>query len=362
VSKPLKVLVFPRDPNPYQELLYAPMRSKGVTVNYLEGPTPSQTLNLLLIPTMLFIRRLQGYRVLHIHWTYSFTLPWNKKLGRIPLQMLAGWCWRKAHLLGYRIVWTAHNVLPHEQLFWNDAAAHRRLGNEADVIICHNAAVREQLEDIGVQNKCIKTIPHGSYVGVYPDTISRSDAREQLHLPADDTVLLFFGIIRPYKGIEQLMEAFTSLNPVQRKNVTLLVAGRPDSSQLLRQLRYEQRKYRNDIKLVLKFIPDDEVQLYFRAADFTVLPYQNSTTSGVAILAFSFNCPIIAPQQMAFMGLPGAAQITYPAGQIADGLCQAIASSAAKRTRMAKAAEEYAEALSWQKIAKRTLAIFEKLQ
>jgi glycosyltransferase involved in cell wall biosynthesis len=357
----MKVLVFPRDPNPYQELLYEPIREVGVTVDYVEGPTPSQTLNVLCIPGMLFIKRLQGYRLLHIHWTYAFTLPWAQRAGRLPMQLLAKFTWRMAHMLGYRLVWTAHNVLPHEQLFWNDEAAHRRLGNEADVIIAHNSAVREQLADIGVTRTPIKIIPHGSYVGAYPDTVTRAAARRRLHIPEDDTVLLCFGHIRPYKGIEALLESFEALPAGERKGLTLLVAGPPADAALVRRLRYMQRKYRQGIKLAIGYVPDDEVQLYFRAADFTVLPYVASTTSGVAVLAFSFDCPIIAPNQTAFSDLPGTAQILFDSDRLPQALTDAIHTPAAKRARMAKAAGEYAAALNWPAIARKTHKLFSAL-
>jgi glycosyltransferase involved in cell wall biosynthesis len=357
----MKILVFPRDPNPYQELLYAPIREVGITVSYLEGPTPSQTLNLLCMPGMLMVRRLQGYRLLHVHWTHPFSLPWAQRAGRLPMQLLAGCIWRFSRLIGYRLVWTAHNVLPHEQLFWNDESAHRTLGNHAHAIITHTSAVREQLAEIGVHNPCIKTIPHGSYVGVYPDTVSREAARRHLHIPADDTVLLAFGHIRAYKGIEALLAAFESLPADDRRSVTLLVAGPPADTQLVRRLRYVQRKYRRNCKLFLAYVPDDEVQYYFRAADFTVLPYVASTTSGVAILSFSFGCPIIAPNQTAFSDLPGTAQVLFDDGRLAHALQQAIQTTDAQRRRMARAAREYAAALSWRAIARRTHKLFSAL-
>jgi glycosyltransferase involved in cell wall biosynthesis len=356
----MKILAFPRDTNPYQELLYAPMRAAGTTVAYLDGPTHSQTLNVLLIPIMLLLRRLQGYRVLHIHWTYQFMLPWAKKLGRLPMQVLASLCWSTAHFLGYRIVWTAHNVVPHERQFWNDIHASRRLGNAADAIITHTNGAREQLAAIGVRTNAVHTIPHGSYVGVYADTVSQAAARKRLQLPAEGTVLLFFGMIRRYKGVEQLLEAITSLSSAERKRVTLLVAGKPGDQQMVHELQRARRAHPDLIKLLLRYIPDSEVQFYFRAADFTVLPYQESTTSGVALLALSFGCPIITPHQAAFLDLPPTAQLAYTPGTLAGSLRRAEKTSLTMRSRMSKAAMAYAAELSWDVIAKRTLAVFEK--
>jgi beta-1,4-mannosyltransferase len=360
MSKQPKVLAFPRDPNPYQELLYSPMREQGVVIDYLEGPTGSQTVNLLLLPLMLIYRRLQGYSVLHVHWTWPFYLPWAKEAGRLPVQLLAGLCWRITKLLGYRLIWTAHNALPQDKHFFNDKRAHRVLGNLANVVITHNGAAEEQLKAIGVRTnkKHIKIIPHGSYVGAYPDTVSRKDARRKLNIPEDDIVLLLFGLIRPYKGVEQFLAAYDFLPDADKKHLTVVVAGPPRDEGLVRQLRSARQKSSKKIRLDLKFISEKDVQFYFRSADFTVLPYQASTTSGVALLAMSFGCPVIVPKQPAFAGLPTDAQVSYEIDGLLAALHNAIRIPKGRQKNMSAAASEYATALSWPQIAKRTMYYF----
>ncbi len=356
-----KVLIFPRDPNPYQELLYGPMRRAGMTADYLPCPTRSQTLNLLCFSAVLLYKRLRGYNILHVHWTYTFTLPWARRAGGLAMQMLAAGTWIFARWCGYRIVWTAHNVLPHEPQFFDDAVASRRLASAASVVIAHTSAAREQLQAIGAGDTPIRIIPHGSYVDVYPHTVTRFEARQQLHIPHSAPVILCFGIIRPSKGVEQLLEAYHSLSDADKQNLTLVFAGAPINSQLVRALRTAQRRAGKRIKLVLKHIPDDEVQLYFSAADFAVLPYQCSTTSGVALLAFSFGCPIIAPNMAAFSDLPNAAQILFDDDRLSYALRDALHTSPARRQRMSKAAQEYADALSWNVISRKTRKVFAAL-
>src|SRR4051812_40908626 len=126
----LKVVVFPQDSNPYQELLYAPMRAKGVEVTYLAaantGPLRAATLGTRLLLHLLRLR-LSGYSILHIHWLYSLgvpsAVPFSKQLTFIrSMVFIVG-----ARLLGYHLVWTAHNVLPHSPVTSNDLLVRRQL-------------------------------------------------------------------------------------------------------------------------------------------------------------------------------------------------------------------------------------------
>ena len=75
----MKLLVFPRDPNPYQGLLYGEMQRLGVHVSYIGGLTPSRTLNLLLLPLELAARRMSGARVIHLHWVFAFGFPGGRR-------------------------------------------------------------------------------------------------------------------------------------------------------------------------------------------------------------------------------------------------------------------------------------------
>ncbi|HSN74173.1 MAG TPA: glycosyltransferase [Anaerolineae bacterium] len=155
----------------------------------------------------------------------------------------------------------------------------------------------------------IAVIPHGHYIDAYPNTISRNDARRALHLPASLTVnhspftinrsltLLFLGLLRPYKGLEELLPAFRSLPD---PNAALLIAGRPRPSdyaaRLAAQVSDDPR-----VRWHPHFVPAAEVQLWMNAADAVVLPYRQITTSGAAMLAWSFGKPVIAPALPAFV-------------------------------------------------------------
>jgi len=167
----MKILAFPRDPNPYQELLYAPMRAQGVTVSYLDGLTPSETLNLLTWIPLLVYYRFRGYSVFHMHWAYRLVPNisiWRTSIGKSVLYAhYIAFLWA-IKFLGYRLVWTAHNVTPHEPLFADDMAARKHLVDAADVVIVHSDRTIQELKENNLTPHRIVMIPQGSYVGEYP--------------------------------------------------------------------------------------------------------------------------------------------------------------------------------------------------
>jgi glycosyltransferase involved in cell wall biosynthesis len=353
----MKILAFPRDANPYQELLYGPIREQGVTVAYLEGPSGSHTLNLLCIPLLLLMHRLRGFTVLHVHWTYPFYIPgWKQAWARTLLECWAAICWLWARVLGMKIVWTAHNTRPHEPIFGNDTRAQRFLARLVSGLIVHTPAAAAQLRALGV-TKLPKIISHGSYIGVYPDTLSRAAARKQLGLPATAKVLLSFGLIRPSKGIEQLLEAFQANTD---QNLRLLIVGKALDQSLARKIGAAAEADAR-IAPTLDHIEDDQLQLYFRAADFTVLPYEQATTSGVSLLACSFASPLLVPDKAVFADIPAAARLTYAPGQLGEGVKMASAEKAMDQQAKSSAAASYAAELSWPHIAGQTLVYLRSL-
>ena len=142
-----------------------------------------------------------------------------------------------------------------------------------------------------IQNdKKIVVIPHGNYIGYYKNSISKWEARKELNIDQHSMIFLNFGIIRKYKGIVQLIDTFKSMKYSQFK---LLIVGKPYTDRLKEEvLKCTQNDI--NIKTYLYFIPDDKVQIFFNASDVVVLPYENSLTSGAAILAMSFKKAVIA--------------------------------------------------------------------
>ncbi len=205
-----------------------------------------------------------------------------------------------AKLQGKTIVYTVHNLSSHDvNESWSFVIrrriAHHIVLSLSDHIHAHNHYTRKTLKSVYNRKFGVIVVPLGNYISYYPNQTSRLEARRQLNLPADAFVYLFMGRIRPYKGVEELIDAFKKLK--LSKDQLLIVGRVPDD--------YQERiasLSRNNpaIKLVPEFVPDEAVQLYMNACDICVLPYKNITTSSAAVLALSFGRPVIAPALTSF--------------------------------------------------------------
>ena len=130
-------------------------------------------------------------------------------------------------------------------------------------------------------------LPHPLYD--YGEKLNKKEALETLGLHPNKKTLLFFGLIRDYKGLDILINAFSELD----YSYQLLIAGECRKDKELYEELIVRSKNQN-IRFINKFIPDDEVNLYFSAGDVCVLPYRSATQSGIAAIAYHFEVPIIA--------------------------------------------------------------------
>ena len=324
--------------NPYCDLLYGRLTALGVDVD-----ADAEFCFAWLV------RNRRRVRVLHLHWPEFY---YRGPAGAATVRALAGFlaCLALARVLGYRIVWTIHNALPHEP-HPADRLVRWILMRVARTAV-HSRAARRALPPGG---DLPVVVPHGHYIGAYPDIVSRREARGRLGIAAGDRVLLFFGQVRDYKGIADLVKAFRSVGD---PHVKLVVAGRPAAAadgEALRRLAAGDAR----IQLHLRFILDDEVQIFFRSADFVVLPYRQVLTSGVAILALSFGRPLVVPRLGCLQDLDGGCAILYdPADPL--GLDRALATAGrADPALMAQHARSLAAALEWDGIARAYRAIYD---
>lgn len=359
----MKILVFPKDPNPYQELLYSNMEGldKNIQIKYLTGPTGIQSINLVLLPALLIFYRICGYKIFHIHWFYIFRIPaLDFGIFKIIMEYYCLAILYFTKILGYKLIWTVHEVISHNAISDKDISVSRnisqRLSYIADIKIIHSkSAINEMVENKLNIDHCV-VIPHGSYVGVYPNLITPSEAREKLKIKIDEFVILFFGNIRKYKGIDKLLEAFSLID---NNNVRLIIAGQCKDKSIIRSVYKLQETYK--IIFYDGFVAHEDVAKYFNACDVVCMPFKEITTSGSALLALSFNKPIIAPRIGALIDLP------YDVGFLYDplknnalllNLNKAISSKHLKS--MSNAANRYVESLSWDKIAEKTYKIYQK--
>lgn len=187
-----------------------------------------------------------------------------------------------------KIVCIADNIIPHEHRP-GDTAFTKYFVKPVDAFITMSAKVTTDLT--AFSNKKTKQVVHPLYDN-FGEAVSKKEAREKLGLPLDKKIILFFGFIRKYKGLDLLLEAMKD-ERIRQSGILLLVAGefyekKEDYDELIRKYNiYDQLILRTD------FIADSEVRYYLSAADFVIQPYRNATQSGVTPLAYHFEKPML---------------------------------------------------------------------
>lgn len=190
-----------------------------------------------------------------------------------------------SRLLRIPVVWTAHNSLPHERRAYHKPL-YRMIYRLANVIIVHTGhTARTLARDFAVPEEKMRVIAHGNMLSLTEDGPERESARAQLKLPADAFVLLFFGRIRPYKGVDLLLDAVAKLDD---QHIILIVAGEDQFDSLSGIAASE------NLRLDLRRVDDATGAKYFRASDLLVLPYRRIDQSGVLMLSMSYGCAVLA--------------------------------------------------------------------
>jgi D-inositol-3-phosphate glycosyltransferase len=226
-----------------------------------------------------------------------FHILWNNKIELFDRTVLMAYY----KLCGKQIAFTAHNV-NQARRDAKDSLLNRitlriqyRL---CDHIFVHTKKMKDELcHDFGVAEKAVTVIRH-PINDAFPDTdLTPSQAKRQVGLQENEKAVLFFGRIRPYKGIEHLLAAFHLL-VAHHPDYRLIIAGEPKkgSEEYRRQIEQAVTTEFAPDQIILKiqFIPDAEMEVYLKAADVLVLPYKEIFQSGVLFLAYSFGLPVVA--------------------------------------------------------------------
>ena len=198
---------------------------------------------------------------------------------------------------GVRVVSILDNVIPHEPKWW-DKWLIRYFIRSVDRFVAMSESVKEDCLRFlpPERHDCVRLSPHPLYDN-FGETVEISEARRELKLPQDKTILLFFGFIRDYKGLDLLMRAYGEVIESQKTNaqsdLLLVVAGEfynnaQQYSDLEKELGLEDH-----IIWRTEFIPDERVRYYFSAADLIVQPYKSATQSGVTQIAYHFEKPML---------------------------------------------------------------------
>jgi beta-1,4-mannosyltransferase len=339
----LRIAFLPVYQNPYQHLLTRALQQIGVEVEHL-GNMPSAA---------WLLRRRGQVQVLHLHWLYGLYMRHYLtpvRLGAFLSRFLL------AQQLGYRIVWTVHNIMPHRQPFPPMHRMVRRfVMKRADAVIAHCEFGRREICRQFTRDKATYVVAHGNYVGVHSLTLTREEAREALGLESRSFVYLLLGNISRYKGIHSFADAFLQIAELDDIAV---IAGRSRDHTLVRELRCLSAADPR-IKVHTGFIPDDEMQRFLLAADVMVFCFREILTSGSVILGLSYGLPVIAPSLGCLPEL-----VAPEAGILYDPKKPTALSEALREIRIRDTAEmgarakEAVDTLRWDDIAQQTAGIY----
>lgn len=251
---------------------------------------------------------------------------------------------------GCRVITVLDNVIPHEQKFF-DRPLTRWFLNRNSGFVAMSEAVRNDLLALKPDAACLLK-PHPLY-NHFGEKANTEEARRRLGLAPDKKTLLFFGLIRDYKGLDLLIEAMNRLGDEYQ----LLIAGESYGSFARYEAQIRQSKRADTIRVFNRYIPDEEVPLFFSAADVCVLPYKSATQSGITSIAYHFDIPLIATDTGGLkesIGTPGTGLIVPEAS--APAIAAAIeAFYRTDRQRFVQAIGTLKASLSWENFAEALL-------
>ena len=307
---------------PYVFGLATELASKGVSLDIIGSDTLDRP-ELHALPRLNFLN-LRGDRQSHVSlkekvvrvliyyarliryaWVAEpkiFHILWNNKFQLFDRTVLMLYY----KLIGKKITLTAHNVNAGTRDANDSVLNHLSLGIQyrlADHIFVHTEKMKGELhQEFGVRKEAVTVIPFGINNSV-PDTeLAPSEAKRRLGIGSGEKTILFFGAIRPYKGLEHLVAAFQQIAP-KHEDYRLIIVGDP-----MKSVRYwrgiqetiERDPSRERVVQKIEWLADSETELYFKAADVCVLPYTHAFQSGVLFLSYSFGLPVIATDVASF--------------------------------------------------------------
>ncbi|MBA4139007.1 MAG: glycosyltransferase family 4 protein [Segetibacter sp.] len=187
-----------------------------------------------------------------------------------------------------KVICIADNIRPHEKRF-GDIAFTKYFVKPVDAFITMSEKVLQDLKQF--TNKPAQQVVHPLYDN-FGEPLPKKAAREHLRLSTEDKIILFFGFIRKYKGLDLLLEAM-ALPQMQQSGIKLLIAGEFYEDRKLYDEIIQSKNLSNQLILKTDFIQDSEVRYYLSSADFVIQPYRNATQSGVTPLAYHFEKPML---------------------------------------------------------------------
>ncbi|HET7454573.1 MAG TPA: glycosyltransferase family 4 protein [Solirubrobacterales bacterium] len=321
-----------------EELFYRRSARRGLDAS---GRLPFKAAEHL--PDMLRLRRAVDADVVHCQW---LTVP------SLDVRLLPPARPR---------VMTAHYILPPHPSRRQIRSA-RRVFGAMDAVVAHSEHGATRLRDeVGLDSARVRVVPHGAF-----DYLTKLP--EEKPLPpelegAEGPVILSFGLLRPYKGIENLLEAYRRLAAAVPAPPELWIVGNPRMD--LGPLRELAAQAGGRVRFVPRFVEDVEIPAIFRRADLLVLPYLDAEHSGVLYTGLAFGKPMVVSAVGGFpeVAETGAARLVPPGdtAALAAALEELVGDEAARRDLSAAATHAAAGPFSWDEAARRTLDLYREL-
>lgn len=268
--------------NPYGTIIAEGLERLGAQVEFVEDCSDA----------FLFQNR-NRIRVLHHHWPHYDYYHDDASVMRRKMQAFV--CYMElARELGYKLVWTAHNVYPHNRRHQEiDHECRLEICRLATAVIAHCQVAADEVRRTFGRTENLFVIPHPHFIGVYPNAVTREQARASLGVPPEAFVYGFFGSIQPYKGIDRLIDSFQRLPG--EKPWLVIAGGNARNPEFLDAVR---RRIDQQTRIILRAYdraPSEDIALVMRASDVITLPFVDTLTSGTFILALSWGKPVVAP-------------------------------------------------------------------
>ena len=272
---------------------------KNENVNFLNlrgDQNPNAPIMKKIFRILYYYLRLMKYaektdaKIFHIQWMEKF-IYFDRTLLNIYYK-----------ILGKKLIFTAHNVNSGVR-DGNDNIINRLtlrfMYKIVDHIIVHTDKMKNQLiDDFNIKKEKVSVIPYGINNIVPISQLTKTEAKINLHLKDNEKVILFFGNIAPYKGLEYLLLAIANLKK-KYTDFKLIIAGRidnKDAAMYWKSLEIIIEKNNLEQYIIYKkyFIPNEEIEIFYKSADVLILPYKYVYQSGVLFLSYAFGLPVIA--------------------------------------------------------------------
>ena len=359
IGETAPVIFLPESQTPYLHHLADALTNADTPVMFWRSPTKSATLNILLGPMWVILMAWRGARIIHIHWTYEFSRKSSGLSGRFA-RWWFGIFLSAAHASGLKIVWTAHNILPHEAVFDDDIAARRALVAHADAVIALSPHSAHEVSELLGATK-ITVIPHGP-LEIPPSSMGRDIVRSILKIGARPC-FSFFGNVRPYKGLEILIAGAEILGP----DVVVRISGKGDSDYVakLSRLIDAANSAGADVQFEARWRSNEELGDFLAASDFCVFPFTSVDNSGSVLLALAAGRPVIIPDlaSLSHIDNPGVLRFdaTSPKHSLSHVMKAAANLSDNERMSIGCAAQKWALEFNWVTIAKETAEVYDQV-